>query len=159
MTEPTRLKVLKALTAEIERRANLEGRVFRGRDYASFSTGDPVPFITIMEQLGAGYDDPLQSQDGRARVLDLPLEIIGIAEKDADNPTDPVTLLMYQVIAAIRGILKDGRLPEGERDILGLGKAVDRIIIGVGKVLPEGADLLTNVAFFSLMVRVVFVDD
>ncbi|WP_156127399.1 hypothetical protein [Paracoccus sanguinis] len=159
MSEPTRLTVLKALTSEIERRAGLEGCVFRGRDWFGPNNGDTVPFITIMEDYEMRNQDPLQSQDGRARVIDLPLVIIGFDEEDSDNPTDPATRLMYRVMDAIRGVLKDGRLPEGESDILGLGRTVDRIQIGGGTVYPANVDLSSTVAFFSLRASIRFVED
>lgn len=155
-SEPTRLRVLKRLTEEVERRAGLPGAVFRGRDYFGPENGDPVPMITIFEDMVGADDYSDQTDDGALSVVVLRLLIVGFDNEDMLNPTDPATVLMYRVIGALRDIKRDGAKRGAQ--YLGLDE-VDGIQIGNGTVSPAYADGNSPVAFFRLPLTIRYVED
>lgn len=158
MPEPIRLTIMKRLTEEIAARADLEGAVFRGRDYFGEENGDPVPMVTIFEDPDAGDDYPVQTKDGSPSLVSLPLIVVGIDDEDRLNPTDNATLLLYRVKDALMGIKSDGRRRRGIPEYMGL-RAVDRIEVGRGTVRPAYADGFTHVASFRLPVTLVYAED
>lgn len=158
MPEPIRLSIMKRLTEEIAARADLDGAVFRGRDYFGEENGDPVPMVTIFEDPDAGDDYPVQTKDGSPSLVSLPLIVVGIDDEDRLNPTDNATLLLYRVKDALRSIKADGRRRRGLSEYLGIPE-VDRIEVGRGHVRPAYADGFTHVASFRLPVTVVYAED
>lgn len=155
MSEPTRLTVMKRLTDEIAERAGLAGAVFRGRDYFGPENGDPIPMITIFEDITFTEDYPEQTRGGEVSLVKLRLIIVGFDDEDTLNPTDPAMLLMYRVIDALKEIKADG----AKRHAHYLGHpAVDDIQIGRGNVYPANADGVSPVAFFRLPLALTYVE-
>lgn len=155
--DPIRLVIMKALTDQIAINADLDGAVFRGRDYYD-DQNDVLPMVTIMEDLGRGDDYPTQTKDGGPTIVELPLVIVGIAIEDDLNPTDNATRLMYRVIDALKKIKRDARGVRGETEYLGIPN-IDKIQIGAGKALPAYADGSTGLAFFRLPAMLTYVEN
>ena len=156
--EPARLIVMKRLTDEIAERADLKGHVFRGRDHYGEDELDQLPMVSICEDFRGSDDFPLQTIDGSATVISLKLLVIGLSSEDLVNPTDPATLLMYRVMNALRGIKRDGLNKNGDRNILGLGKMVDKITIGSGYIAPSWINGMTGIALFQMPVIIDYVE-
>lgn len=159
MPEPIRLTVMKKLCSEIEQRADLSGSVFRGRSYFGPSMGVPSKMVSVFEDGAHAEDYPQQTGDGRANVVRLPLILMGYDVEGIEHPTDPAMIMMHDVLAALRGVKRDGA-PDGNRsrNYLGMGRIVDDIQIGNGHVYPAFANENTSVAFFLVPVTVTYVD-
>jgi len=165
MPEPVMLTVMKALTAEIERRADLPGCVFRGKSHFGPAMGGPEKMVSVFVDGTAAEDYPQQTHDGRARLVRLPLLLMGYdATPEAltahpDHPTDPATIMADRVIRALRGIKADGaETGTRSRNLLGLGRIVDSFEIGTGYPYPEFANPDTTVPFFLVPVAITYAD-
>lgn len=158
MSEPVRLTVLKALVAQIEERAGLTGAVFRGRTFFGPASGGPQRMVSIFEDGVNAVDYPEQTRDGHTGLVKLPLILMGYDVEDPVNPTDPATIMMYQVIEGLRGIKRDAAKSRTSQNLLGLGRVVDDIRIGNGHTYPAWANDLTSVAFFQLPITVDYVE-
>lgn len=158
MADPTRLRILKALSerlAEIHPddgyTHELSGRVFRGRDL--FGDSDPVPMVSILEAVAAEEQLPPPKTSG---VDSGPwtLLIQGFVEDDRFNPTDPAHYLMADVK---RKLVEQRRRGRG-LDMLGLGKLVTEIRIDRGLVRPP-EEFVSDKAHFWLRVTLTVVEN
>lgn len=158
MTDPTRLRLLKNLTAVLEGITvtngyahDLDGKVFRGRTL--FSDDDPMPMVAILEAIE--QQAPVRS-DPREAMSNSPWELMiqGFAVDDRKNPTDPAHLLMADVKKAIA---LHKRNDPRSRDLLGMGGRVTDLKISPGVVRP--ADERSSHCYFWLKLSVSLVED
>ena len=157
VTEPFRLRVLKALTAELEKitpangfHYDITGKVRRGID--RFSYNSPVPMVSILESISEREN--LQPQRGGATKA-VPWEILiqGWAEDDPDNPTDPA----HYLLADVRQRLAEISLRRHGYYILDMAGGVDSIHTSTGVVRP--ADEVSDKAYFWLQVTLNIIED
>lgn len=156
MTDPTRLRLLKNLTAVLEgiTPANgyvhdLTGKVFRGR--TMFSTDDPIPMVAILEAIE--QQQPARIEQ-RGPVTTGPWELLiqGFADDDKDNPTDPAHVLMADVKKAL------GRHKKNSKgNLLGFGNKVTDMTFSPGVVRPP--DERSSHCYFWLKLSVNLVED
>ncbi len=150
MTDPFRLRVLKALTTALEEITpdngyshDMRGKVFRGRDL--FGDSDPVPMLCILESVE--QTTPLESSQprggGESRSY-WDLQIQGFLDDDFDNPTDPAHFLL----AEVKKRLVEERIRDRQYNILGMGGRVLDMQFSPGIVRP--ADELSSKAYFWL---------
>lgn len=167
--EPFRLRVLKALSAQIKTVTPANGatvdlsdftdeagrpaeRVFRGRDIFGYS--DPLPMVSIQEHPEA----LLQSNapgGGVGSTGEYDILVQGFVQDDPLNPTDPAHWLAAHVVQALAEAKKD------RRNILGFGNrgpCVTKMEIGAPVVRPAD-DETSAVAFFFLKLRLTLVED
>lgn len=139
MTDPFRLRVLKALTTTIQGvtpangyQFDLSTSVFRGRMH--FGSGDPLPMVSILEV--PLQESPRQSPPrGRVVEIEWDLWLQGFIEDDLTNPSDPAHYLM----AEVRKVLQSERQRKSNRedsDILGMGLSIVDLWMGAGIVRP-----------------------
>lgn len=160
MSDPTRLRALKNLTALLSGvttaagyTVDLTDRVFRGRNL--FSDGDPVPMVVILEaieqQQAVRTDQPAGSshENGPWELL-----IQGFAEDDEINPTDPAHVLMADVKKCLAMHKSENYRA---RNLLGMAGRVTDMRISPGVVRP--ADERSNKCYFWLKLSVHIVDD
>lgn len=165
MADALRLRIMKALTAVIERariadgfKHDLEGRVFRGRLF--YGEKDPVPMISILETPLQPATTP-RPPDSQTQADTWELVIQGWVDDDRLNPTDPA----YNLAADVRKTLSDEkdrasrRTPGGPpaNDLLGLGNDVLNITIGQPVCRPP--DDLSAKAYFWITVRLTLAED
>lgn len=163
-TSPLRLRILKALSDSLSQAVfeytpeggspwdpvSLEDRVFRGR--VVFGEDDPLPMLSILEapipvdQVPSPPDSP--DSTGAWELL-----IQGFVPDDHKNPTDPAHFLM----AAVKVRLAAERKRNADYDILGFGKHVTGLRIGVGVVRPP--DEISGKAYFWLNIALDLVED
>ena len=163
MADAMRLRVLKALTRQLEERVDMTGLVFRGKGSFGPASGGPDRMISIMEDPMNAQDYPEQTERGKTGVTDLGLFIMGYDVEDKenpDNPTDKPTNMMRDVKNAIKGIMRDGAATaDTDRDLLGLGSPVAGIKLGQGHVWSAFSNEMTGVAFFELPLTISFLED
>lgn len=157
MADPTRLRILKALTSALESitpangyRHDLSGKVFRGRDI--FGYKDPLPMVAILEQIEEQEQQPAPRAGGTAHGP-WTLQLQGFVADDRDNPTDPAHYLM----AEVKQRLIEERLRDHQRDILGMGKVITELRLSQGVVRP--ADEISDKAYFWLRVTLGVVEN
>lgn len=157
MAEPTRMRVLQALSGVLEgiTPANgythdLSGKVFRGRDI--FGYRDPLPMVSILEQIEEEEQRPVPPGSGLNHGP-WTLQIQGFVEDDRDNPTDPAHYLM----AEVKKRLVEERIRGRQRDILGMGDVVTELRLSHGVVRP--ADEISDKAYFWLRMTLVLVEN
>ena len=162
--DPTRLRVMKALTACLQSihpdqgyRYDLgiskeapKGRVFRGR--VLFGEKDPLPMIVILETPIQPEDLP-GAPDNPARSGAWDLTIQGFVDDDHENPTDPGHYLAADVIRRLAVEKRRNR----DFELFGMGNTVTDIRIGVPVVRPP--DELSSKAYFWLPVTLVIAED
>lgn len=174
-TDPFRLRVLKALCAELktidpantrpdgevyqhdlsdyeDEGGTMRPRVFRGRN--RFGPTDPLPLLSVLEDPDAAKPEtgPAGNQASAGQWV---LIIQGFSPDDPENPTDPAHLLAAEVVS----ILAAARAQEG--DVLGLGDVlpcVTDIEIGSPVVRP-GDDDISSTAHFYLSIALTLVED
>lgn len=119
MADPTRLKVLKALSSHIENvtaangyQHDLTGRVSRGRN--QFGAREPVPQITILEAVDLERD-LAEAGEGLAIKDNWRILIQGWADDDEMNPTDSAYLLAADVQKILARIMIDLEMVNGNR--------------------------------------------
>lgn len=162
MADPFRLRVLKALTAQIktitpdndfvndlsdftDEAGRQQERVFRGR--TEFGDNDPLPMVAILEDPASreANNDPINSGTGsnQFRVL-----IQGFVRDDKDHPLDPAYLLSAEVIRAI-SLSKTDRY-----NILGFGHRQPCVMaLSVGQPVHRPPDdEVSHVAYFLVPV-------
>ncbi|MBB5985931.1 hypothetical protein [Sphingobium lignivorans] len=174
MSDPFKLRVLKALTAALKTITPANGydhdlsdgthgdgaaleRVFRGREW--FGDSDPIPMLCVLEAT-SGEDELLAMSQTAASQYDWPILIQGFVKDDPAHPTDPA----YKLLADVRLCLarESTRTLEGSRGIkdpLGLGSGANRIekmAIGAGTVRPAGD--VSAKAYFWLIVTLTVID-
>jgi hypothetical protein len=126
MSDPFRLRVLKALTAQLQTitpdnpdftyHFDVSQNVFRGR--SRYGDEDPLPLISILEPPLA--IERVKSQpDNSDSTGEWDLLIQGWAEDDPANPTDPA----YTLVADVLSCLAQAKLQKQGRtsNIFGLG--------------------------------------
>lgn len=168
MTDPFRLRVLKALTNTIKTVTPANGytnnladwteagvtlsRVFRGREL--FGDTDPLPMVSVLEHPRA-LDAMLAPESQPEAIGEWDLLVQGFVEDDPDHPTDPAHILAAEVISAIAKSAKQ------RHDILGLGyqmPAVTKLSIGSPVVRPaDGVN--SSQAFFWLTLTLTLVEN
>lgn len=162
MSDPFRLRVLKALTTTLKEITPANGyvndlseSVFRGRD--TFGEDDPLPMISILENPRA--TDPSQLADGTGSSADWELLIQGFVKDDHMNPTDPA----YWLEAEVRKRLaqeKDRARDFDGPGIFGLGQKAPCVTgIVIGNPVCRPADETSDVAFCWLAVTLTLVED
>lgn len=164
MTDPIRLRVLKALTTHLQAIHEDDGyyttladdprKVARGR--AIFGADDPLPMVSILE---GTRSDTGQFAGSIERKDQWTIMIQGWVEDDIDNPTDPAYLLMDDVERRLQRIIaindKTG-LPVYPQEYR-LGGLIANLTIPPGIVRPpmEG---VSSKAFFYLPVILTIVN-
>lgn len=173
MSEPFRLRVLKAISAclsEISKddgfNFNFAGKVFRGR--LIYGDSDPVPMISIIEPPlpNEKRDSPYAStvEDGKWEII-----VQGFVKDDRENPTDPGHLAMADVKKRLAAELK--RKGAGanlrQNDPFGINFGADGRLrknhisefkIGAGVVRPPEEAVSTK-AYFWLTLSLKIVED
>ncbi len=157
MADPTRLRVLKAVTAVLETITpaagythDLTGKVFRGRDV--FGYNDPLPMVSILEQLEEVEQQPAPRSAGM-NSGPWTLNLQGFVPDDRDNPTDPAHFLL----AEVKQRLIEERIRNRQRDIFGMGNTVTELRLSHGVVRP--ADEISDKAYFWLRMTLVLVEN
>lgn len=157
--QPVRLTILRALCSEIERRAGLEGAVFRGRAFFGPASGGPERMVSVFEDGGAAEDYPVQAPNGATGLVRLPLILMGYDVEDFDHPTDNAYLMLDRVEKAVRDIKREGAPSQHSGvNYLGLGGVVSEVLLGSGHVFPAFANELTSVAFFQLPITLAYAE-
>jgi hypothetical protein len=161
MADPFRLKVQKALTAALGEITvlngyvnDLEGKIFRGRQY--FGEDTEVPFISILEEPIAPEND-FEGTDGEAGTSTYALMVQGFAEDDKQNPTDTAHVLLADVKKRLAGIKIASRDTDRVLGFPDIAPTVTTINFGGGVVRP--ADDISAVAYFWLRVSMELVED
>lgn len=178
MSDPFRLRVMKAITAALKTITTTNGylhdmadwtvtengadavksRVFRGRQW--YGAADPVPMISVLEHPQALDPNYAAAYDATDRIGEWDLLIQGFVTDDPENPTDPAHLLVADVIKCLAAQTK-GKTDDGGPNILGLGyrePCVSRLSIGSQIVRPaDGVN--SDFAFFWLTVTLKLVED
>lgn len=157
MSDPFRLRVLKALTAALEEikpcngyQHDLTGKVFRGR--IIFGDDDPVPMVSVLEAIEekAAMQPP---PEGHQQKESWELLVQGFLDEDRDNPTDPA----YSLLADVKRRLIEVRNQKRTYNILGMGESVIDLRIGPGVVRPP--DEVSSKAYFWLRVTLDLVEN
>jgi len=136
MSEPFRLRVMKALSAALEEinpdngyMHDLRGRVFRGRDV--FGDSDPIPMVSILEAIEE--KERLQAPSaGTEAAGPWELLIQGFLDDDLIHPTDPA----YFLIAEVKKRLMEERVRDRKYNILGMNGKVTDLRLSSGVVRP-----------------------
>ncbi len=169
MADPFRLRVLKAVSAqlkdinvpdgychELEDFTDSAGRtaerVFRGRD--QYGDNDPLPMVSILEDPNA-MNSNNANEDETATTGGYKLLIMGFVEDDRENPTDPAHTLAADIITALVKAKKE------KYNILGLGSkmpCVTKLTIGQPVVRPADG-VIADVAFCYIMLTLTLVED
>lgn len=158
MADPTRLRVLKALTASLEQittangyQHDLTGKVFRGRDIFGYS--DPLPMVSILEDIREIEQQPT-AKPNPVQHGSWPLLIQGFCEDDDQNPSDPAHLLL----ADVKRRLIEERIRDRSFNILGMGDTVTGLELSQGVVRPPDEGV-SNKAYFWLRMTLELVED
>lgn len=155
MTDPFRLRILKALTEALEEinpdngyTHDLRGSVFRGRDI--FGEGDPLPMVSILEAV----DEKAQlapPKAGGTQAGPWELLIQGFLDDDLLHPTDPA----HRLMAEVKKRLAQEKVRERQRNILGMGGKVADLNISPGVVRPPDEDSAKAYFWLRLTLEVV----
>jgi len=157
MSDPFRLRVLKALSSALEEinpdngyTHDLRGCVFRGRDM--FGDSDPLPMVSILEAIDekAQISSP---EGGQHSTGPWELLIQGFLDDDLKHPTDPA----HALLAEVKKRLMQERVRERQRDILGMGGKVTELRLSHGVVRPPDED--SAKAYFWLRLTLVLVEN
>lgn len=157
MTDPFRLRVLKALTAALEEitpvggyQFDLNGKVFRGRDI--FGDSDPLPMVSILEAIEEQAQVPAPLA-GPTSTGPWELLIQGFVEDDFQHPTDPA----HRLMAEVKKRLVQERVRDRQYNILGMDGKVTDLKISHGVVRPP--DEVSGKAYFWLRLTLVVVEN
>lgn len=168
MDDSYRLRVLKALTAHLQRIVHVEGvsdfggfdlsnSVFRGRTIY----GDEAP-KTMMSILEAPRPDGglTAGTNGEARVEQWQLLVQGWCPDDTVNPTDNLYQMMQVVEMQLQKIVSTNRNTGAPIDPVAymLGETITSFSFGPGVVRPP-TEGVSSRAFFYLPCRVGLVKD
>lgn len=157
MSDPFRLRVLKALTAALEEitpingyQHDLTGAVFRGRD--TFGEKDPIPMISILEAIEEKAQLPSPES---STVAKGPWELLiqGFVGDSYEHPSDPAHLLM----AEVKQRLIQERERERQYNIFGMDGAIAELRISQGVVRPP--DEVSGKAYFWLRITLIMVEN
>lgn len=179
MSDPKRLALQKALTDYLQREVSegngyqhdLGDRVFRGR--AFFSTDDPLPVISILEDPTPDRFAPVAGNRGPQHGVPVESYVLllqGWADEDKRNPTDPAHRLMADVRMALAKLANRGESCSMESsfgsqsesgasnpDYL-LGGLMENIVVEPGVVRPP-TEQVSDTAFFWMRVVVSLSED
>ncbi len=158
-TDPLRLRVLKNLTAALNRITKDNGynsdvgpNVFRGR--LIFGEGDSLPLVSILE--APIPDVPIQTpRGGTTNMTTWSLLLQGFVEDYYQTPTDPAHILMADVKRVLAEERAKGR--GREPNILSMGVVVDNLEVGAGVVRPP-EEHASEKANFWLSVTITLVE-
>lgn len=157
MSDPFRLRVLKALSAALEEinpdngySFDMRNNVFRGRDM--FGDSDPVPMISILEAIDEKAQIP-SPEGGHQSTGPWELLIQGFLDDDLRHPTDPA----HALLAEVKKRLVQERVRERQRNILGMGGKVTELRLSHGVVRPPDED--SAKAYFWLRLTLVLVEN
>lgn len=169
MADPFRLRVKKAISAQLKGVTIANGyvydlddypdtagrtaeRVFRGRD--QYGDNDPLPMVSILEDPRA-MDARNANEDETATTGEYKLLIMGFVEDDRENPTDPADMLAADIIKALV------KSKTEKYNILGLGgkmPCVYKLVVGQPVVRPADG-IVADVAFCYIMLTLTLVED
>lgn len=169
MADPFRLRVKKAISAQLKGVTIANGyvldlkdytdtagrtaeRVFRGRD--QFGDNDPLPMASVLEDPRA-LDARNANEDETATTGEYKLLIMGFVEDDRENPTDPADILAADITTALVKSKKE------KYNILGLGSkmpCVTKLVVGQPVVRPADG-IVADVAFCYIMLTLTLVED
>jgi len=157
MADTKRLAILKALSTHLMTEVSvangyqhdLAGLVYRGR--TTFGDRDPLPRVMIVEALNPDREMDPAGRDRAVQKDGWILLLLGHAQDDRDNPTDPAHLLLGDLKKALARIAT----PRGT-DAFMLGGLVAGIDIEPGTVRPP--DELSGLAYCYLRVRLTVVE-
>lgn len=160
---PTRLRVLKSLTALLETitvangyKNDLAGKVFRGRTL--FGDDDPIPMVSILE-VPIAPDTFFVQVDSGVNYGSWDLVIQGWAKDDKVNPTDPAQILQADVTSCLAKHKEQfGTDRRGDCKLLGMGDIVTDMRIGIGVVRPPD-EHVSAYAYFWLPLRLTVAED
>lgn len=168
MSDPFRLRVLKALTEALKGISPVNGyqsdlsdfteddglvtpRVYRGRD--RFGEGDPLPLISILEDFRP--DESKSGSEGKTPTMTKwKLLIQGFVQDDPLNPTDPAYTLSADVLRCLMLLRKE------KYDILGFGAkmpCITDIQLDNPVVRPPDNEI-SSVAFFFIGVTLTLIE-
>lgn len=154
LTDPIKLHIQKQLCAALEEitvangyATDLEGRVYRGRLY--FGDETPLPFLSVLE-VPIPLDQLPSPRDAQMQFGQWELIIQGFVVDDRDNPTDPAHIVLADVKKRLAREQAKANWHRPEDGILGLGRVVDKLYIGVGVVRPP--DDISATAYFWLQI-------
>lgn len=176
MSDPFKLKLLKAITAALKEITPANGyvndlgdfdpgdgvmtaRVYRGR--AWFGENDPIPLVSVLEGVDPADEvaEP-PSVNAVSAEYDWPLLIQGFVDDDPANPTDPAYTLMAEVRRRLIAERKR-KTAAHDPDPFGLGATgknrVTGLRVGAGVVRP--ADDVSAKAWFWLTLTPRIVDN
>lgn len=159
-----RLRVLKALTAQLQRITpangydyDLANKVFRGRTLYGNEALNLVPFLSIIEAPKPAYG-VAAGEDKVKRTEPWLLFVQGFVNDDKLNPTDPA----YQLMAAVEKCLGEvTSMINGDEefpDRYHLGGLIGGMVYGPGLCHPPQADVSSK-AFFFLPVEIALTYD
>lgn len=163
MADPTRLQVLKLLTAHLGGitpangfESNLAGQVFRGR--ALLGADDPVPCVSIIENPRA-ENNQLAGENGAARYGEFPLFVQGWVKTEAENPTDPAYRLAEDVLMRLGEIIATDNVGEPLiPSVYKLGGLIGEMTIGNYVVRPPSENS-NNKAIFYLTLDITLANE
>jgi hypothetical protein len=160
MADSTRLKILKALTAQLETITPANGydhdltqKVFRGRD--KFGANEEVPFVSVLEYLRPDqFEDRPVNQNKNREEWDLLIQ--GFVKDDYQNPSDPAHALLADVKKSLAEVRDEtsqayllGKTAAGKPQILDL-----RMDGGIVRPPDEASSKVT----FYLRVTITFIE-
>lgn len=169
MSDPFRLRVLKALCATLKEITPVNGyhsdlsdftdtdgvvseRIIRGRD--RFGEGDALPFISVLEDFRP--NEQKQSNGGQTSATnEWKLLVQGFVQDDPIHKTDPAYRLAADVVRCLAKQKKD------KYNILGLGNSspcVYALKMDHPVIRPADGEI-SSVAFFFLNVTLTLVED
>lgn len=159
MADPTRLKILKAITAALLEIAPANGyvtdlatkkAVFRGR--IIFGEKDPLPMVSLLE-VPIPSDQIVNPKDGTAAHATWDLLVQGFVQDDKSHPTDPA----HAVLADVKKrLVIEKRRVNSAAGAFGFPIITD-VTIGPGTIRPP--DELSSKAYFWLALTINFAED
>ena len=166
MADPFRLRVLKAVSAQLKAITPANGytndlsdfidsaerpaeRVFRGR--TTFGDNDPLPMLSILEDLRPAEPNNGMKNSPMA-VNEFRILIQGFVQDDKAHPLDPAYLLSAEVIKA---------LVEGKKNALGLGTTAPCVMaLSIGQPVHRPPDDdVSAVAYFLVPVTLMLAEN
>jgi hypothetical protein len=165
-SDPFRLKVMKAISAQLKTVTPLNGfmfdlsdytdeagrtkeRVFRGR--VTFGENDPVPMVVVLEDPRA-IDSNNAKDETPASINKLRLLVQGFVQDDKEHPLDPAYNFSADVISALVKAKAD------RFNILGMDGKITALSFGQPIHRPGGDEVSSN-AYFIVGVTLTMVEN
>lgn len=155
-----RLEVQKALTKHLEGitpdngyKADLRGKVYRGRNRFGANHTDKIPFLSVLEPKATDYGN-FANEEQTVRLDDWVLLVQGWADDDPRNPTDPAYELVAEVEQRLAMLIaKDEQGNIMFPGVYRLGGKIAKLTVAQPIVRPpeEG---LSDTAFFYIPIRI-----